>query len=104
MVVLCLSVSYVQSQETTAPQNTPRLDPSSQSTASPAAPAPEPASSPASPAPGLKLSSGLNSFQGLKVARIQVNGLGIDDTESLLSKLPQKVNEPLDRYKVRQSV
>ena len=104
MVVLCLSVSYVQSQETGAPQNTPRLDLSSQSTASPGCSGPEPASSPASPAPAVKLSSGLNSFQGLKVATIQVNGLGIDDTESLLSKLPQKVNEPLDRYKVRQSV
>ena len=104
MVVLCLSVSYVQSQEIAAPQNTPKPDPSPQSTASPAAPVPEPASSPANPASGLQLSSGLNSLQGLKVAKIQVNGLGIDDTESLLPILPQKVNEPLDRYKVRQSV
>jgi outer membrane protein insertion porin family len=35
---------------------------------------------------------------------IRVNGTGIDDPESLLSILPQKTNEPLDRYKVRQSV
>ena len=35
---------------------------------------------------------------------IQINGPGIDDTESLLTILPQKINEPLDRYKVRQSV
>ena len=32
---------------------------------------------------------------------IQINGPGIDDAESLLSILPQKMNEPLDRYKVR---
>ncbi|HSK42735.1 MAG TPA: POTRA domain-containing protein [Candidatus Binatia bacterium] len=43
-------------------------------------------------------------MQGLKVAKIQINGLGIDDADNLLSILPQKVNEPLDRYKVRQSV
>ena len=35
---------------------------------------------------------------------IRVNGAGIDDPGSLLSILPQKMNEPLDRYKVRQSV
>ena len=35
---------------------------------------------------------------------IQINGPGVDDAASLLPILPQKVNEPLDKYKVRQSV
>jgi outer membrane protein insertion porin family len=35
---------------------------------------------------------------------ININGPGIDDAESLLSILPQKMNEPLDRYKVKESV
>ncbi len=35
---------------------------------------------------------------------IKINGPGIDDAESLLSMLPQKMNEPLDRYKVKESV
>ena len=35
---------------------------------------------------------------------IKINGPGIDDAESLLSILPQKMNEPLDRYKVKESV
>ena len=108
MVVFSLSLSYAQCQEISPPQNTQRAIPTSQSTAAPVpngktAPAPEPASSPASAAT-VQLSSGLNSLQGLKVAVIHVNSLGIDDAESLLTILPQKINEPLDRYKVRQSV
>jgi outer membrane protein insertion porin family len=109
MVVFCLSLSYAQCQEISPLQNTQEATPSPQSTATPVpngqvAPAAEPASSPASAATGLQLSSGLNRLQGLKVAKIQVNGPGIDDAESLLTILPQKINEPLDRYKVRQSV
>jgi outer membrane protein insertion porin family len=104
MVVLCLGLSYAQPQGISAPQNS-----SEQSTPNPVpqgqvAPSPSPASSNASAPAGLQLSSGLNSLQGLKVAMIQVNGPGIDDAESLLTILPQKVKEPLDRYKVRQSV
>ncbi|HEV7551408.1 MAG TPA: POTRA domain-containing protein, partial [Candidatus Angelobacter sp.] len=69
-----------------------------------AAPSPSPTPSHASARSGFQLSSGLNSLQGLKVAMIQINGAGVDDAESLLSILPQKINEPLDKYKVRQSV
>lgn len=109
MVVLCLSVCHAQSQEISAPQSTQEATPSPQSKATPipngqTVPSPEPASSPTSATSGVQLSSGLNSLQGLKVAKIQLNGPGIDDVESLLTILPQKVNEPLDRYKVRQSV
>jgi outer membrane protein insertion porin family len=109
MVVLCLSVCCAQDQEASAPQSTQEATPSPQSTSTPIPntqipPAPEPASSPASAPPAVQLSSGLNSLQGLKVAMIQVNGPGIDDVGSLLAILPQKANEPLDRYKVRQSV
>jgi outer membrane protein insertion porin family len=35
---------------------------------------------------------------------ININGPGIDDAESLLSILPQKMNEPLDRHKAKESV
>ncbi len=108
MVVLCLGVSYAQGQEVSAPQNNPEAAPSPQSTATPpagqVAPASAPGSTAANASPAVQLSSGLNSLQGLKVAKIQVNGLGIDDADRLLTILPQKVDEPLDRYKVRQSV
>jgi outer membrane protein assembly factor BamA len=109
MVGLCLGLYYAQRPEISASKNASEAIASPQSTATPTpngqiAPAPQPASSPASAASGLQLSSGLNSLQGLKVAMIQVNGPGIDDAENLLTILPQKVNESLDRYKVRQSV
>lgn len=109
MVVLCLGLSCAQSQETSAPQNAPGAAPSPQNTATPLPdaqipPVPEPASSPANVPGTVQLSSGINSLQGLKVAMIRVNSAGIDDPESLLTILPQKINEPLDRYKIRQSV
>jgi outer membrane protein insertion porin family len=69
-----------------------------------AAPTLSPSPSPTPSATSLQLSSGLNSFQGLKVAMIQINGPGVDDLDSLLAALPQKANQPLDKYKVRQSV
>jgi outer membrane protein insertion porin family len=50
------------------------------------------------------LSGGLNSVQGLTVASIQINSPAVDSPDHLLPLLPQKVNEPLDKYKVRQSV
>jgi outer membrane protein insertion porin family len=43
-------------------------------------------------------------LQGLKVTQIQINGAAVDNPDNLVSMLPQKVNEPLDKYKVRQSV
>jgi outer membrane protein assembly complex protein YaeT len=52
----------------------------------------------------LAASASLNSLQGLKVASIQINSPGVEDSGTLLLALPQKVNEPLDKYKVRQSV
>jgi outer membrane protein insertion porin family len=108
MVVLCLGLSCAQSQDSSSLQNTGKSAPSPKTPATPIpngqARAPEPTSSPAGAPAGVQLSSGLNSLQGFKVAMIRVNGAGIDDPESLLSILPQKMNEPLDRYKVRQSV
>jgi outer membrane protein insertion porin family len=108
MVVLCLGLSCAQSQDGSSSQNAHEATPSPQNAATPIpnaqAGVPEPTSSPAGAPAGVQLSSGLNSLQGLTVAMIQINGLGIDDAESLLSMLPQKMNEPLDRYKVKQSV
>jgi len=46
----------------------------------------------------------LNNLQGLKVAQIQINSPSVESPESLLPLLPQKAGEPLDKYKVRQSV
>ena len=48
--------------------------------------------------------SPLNSLQGLKVAAIEIKSPAVEHPEWLISMLPQKVNEPLDKYKVRQSV
>src|SRR5258708_22271717 len=55
------------------------------------------------PEEGLSL-GGLNSLQGIKVALIQVTSQGIENLQSLLPLLPQKVGEPLDKRKIRQSV
>jgi outer membrane protein insertion porin family len=69
------------------------------------APALQPAAGPqlkaAPPAPAVL---NLNSLQGLKVATIQINSPAVDSPEGLLPLLPQKMNEPLDKSKVRQSV
>src|SRR5260370_25634313 len=46
----------------------------------------------------------LNSLQGLKVAEVRIVGAAIEHPEWLLPLLKQKVNEPLDKYKVRDSV
>ncbi|HEX4605835.1 MAG TPA: POTRA domain-containing protein [Candidatus Angelobacter sp.] len=43
-------------------------------------------------------------MQGIKVAQIQINSPGVDNPDALLPILPQKAGEPLDKYKLRQSV
>jgi len=60
--------------------------------------------SPASPTVQLPASSELNRLQGLKVAEVRVQSQGVAHPEWFVSLLPQKVNEPLDKNKVRQSV
>ncbi|MCU1331680.1 MAG: surface antigen [Candidatus Angelobacter sp.] len=111
MVVLCLTLCAAQRPGVSALPNLAQAAQSPQDVPTPlagagqsAAPSPSPTPSPASAPSGFQLSSGLNSLQGLKVVMIQINGAGVDDAESLLSILPQKINEPLDKYKVRQSV
>jgi len=75
------------------------------------APAPQPASPVATPpAASSAIQSeptkpaDLNSFQGIKVARIEIHSPGVEHPEWFLPLLPQKVGEPLDKYKVRRSV
>ena len=86
VLVLCLEVCAAQEAQS--------AQPSSASTTQPAATSTPPAD----------LSGGLNSLQGLKVALIQINSPAVDNPEHLLPLLPQKANEPLDKYKIRQSV
>ncbi|HMC29295.1 MAG TPA: POTRA domain-containing protein [Candidatus Angelobacter sp.] len=94
-LVLCLGVCAAQDTGS-APQSVP---------APASAPATQPAAASTPPESAAStLSAGLNSLQGLKVALIQINSPGVDNPEHLLPLLPQKVNEPLDKYKVRQSV
>lgn len=47
---------------------------------------------------------GLNSLQGSRVGSVEITGPAIDHPELLRPLLLQKANEPLDKYKVRQSV
>ncbi|HWG86675.1 MAG TPA: POTRA domain-containing protein, partial [Candidatus Acidoferrales bacterium] len=47
---------------------------------------------------------GLNALQGLKVTDIQIKSEAVEHPEWLLNSLPQKINDPLDKYKVRESV
>ena len=68
-------------------------------------PSPTPTPSvPRSAPPVAPLSSGLNGLQGVKVAQVQINSASVDNPVSLLLTLPQKANEALDKYKVRESV
>jgi outer membrane protein insertion porin family len=46
----------------------------------------------------------LNALQGQKVTDIQIKSEAVEHPEWLLESLPQKINEPLDKYKVRESV
>lgn len=46
----------------------------------------------------------LNSLQGVKVASIQISSASVQHPEWLEPMLPQKVNQPLDKYKIRESV
>ncbi len=97
--VLCLGACAAQ--ETGSAAQSPVQPSASATTAQPAN------TSPSSSVPnisGLSASFNLNSLQGLKVAQIQINSPGIDNAEALLSLLPQKLNEPFDKYKVQQSV
>ncbi|HET9182682.1 MAG TPA: POTRA domain-containing protein [Candidatus Angelobacter sp.] len=66
-------------------------------------PSPEAPAS-ASTAPASLGDQGLNSLQGLKVSSITVKSEAVQDSARLVQSLPQKVNQPLDKYKVRDSV
>lgn len=71
----------------------------------PAAPEPTPpAVSTPSPANAVQPIEGLNSLQGLKVTAIHIQSPAVEHPDWLLASLPQKVGEPLDKYKVRRSV
>jgi outer membrane protein insertion porin family len=56
------------------------------------------------PANPPQISSGLNSLQGTRVASVEITGPAIEHPEWLEPLLLQKPDEPLDKYKVRQSV
>jgi outer membrane protein insertion porin family len=108
-IVLCLGVCGAQGTGTATGQNpapeiqaTQPANPPAVPPEQPALPTPTP--SIANAATGPSISAGLNSLQGLKVASIQINSPGVENPENLLNTLPQKINEPLDKYKVRQSV
>ncbi len=66
-------------------------------------PSSAPSPSQASPAQAT-VSSTLNRLQGTKVAEIEIRSHGLAQTEWLQPLLAQKVNEPLDKNKVRLSV
>lgn len=65
----------------------------------------QPATSPSPETPGSALADqGLNSLQGLQVSSITVKSEAVEHPEWLVETLPQKINQPLDKYKVRDSV
>jgi outer membrane protein insertion porin family len=101
-IVLCLGVcagqdAPAQKQDSAPPQTTDQTAPVAQ-------PSPTPRQTASASAPTADLSGGLNKLQGVKITAIQINSPAVDDSEKLLSTLPQKAGEPLDKYKVRQSV
>jgi outer membrane protein insertion porin family len=66
----------------------------------------QPASAPLPAAPVVESDKvlDLNALQGAKVARIEIKSPSVEHPEWFEPLLPQKVNEPLDKYKVRRSV
>ncbi len=56
------------------------------------------------PAPSQEPSANLNSLEGVPVTAIEIAGPSVEHPERLEPLLVQKVNEPLDKYKVRESV
>jgi outer membrane protein assembly complex protein YaeT len=70
-------------------------------------PAPSPSPTTAATAPDhppTPLGSGLNSLEGTTVSDIQIRSSAVEHPEWLQPLVIQKVNEPLDKYKVRASV
>jgi outer membrane protein insertion porin family len=55
-------------------------------------------------ASGQEVPGNLNSLQGMNVTSIQITGPAVEHPEWLEPLLVQKVNQPLDKYKVRESV
>jgi outer membrane protein assembly complex protein YaeT len=49
-------------------------------------------------------SAGLNALNGLKVAEIHIASVSVEHPDWLIEQLPQKAGQPLDKYKVRESV
>ena len=105
-ISLCVGVCLGQTA-TTKPTSAPVNSTSSSQTNQDSAPASretplnQPTPSASSDVP---LAGSLNSLQGMKIAQIQVNSPAVEKPDALLAILPQKANEPLDKYKVRQSV
>ncbi len=66
--------------------------------------APVPAPQPDSPDVASSRSAGLNSLEGITVSDIQIKCPALDHPERLQSLIRQKINGPLDKYKVRESV
>jgi outer membrane protein insertion porin family len=56
------------------------------------------------PAPSPDTSVDISSLRGLRVASIDFQGAGIERPEHLRDLLAQKVGEPLDKLKIRQSI
>src|SRR5262249_54756231 len=87
---------------------TPELPPAAQpSPSSPAQPSPSPTPPPPTVgalATGPDNTGGMNSLHGLMVESIQISGPSVEHPEWLDPLLTQKVREPLDKYKVRESV
>lgn len=64
-----------------------------------------PEASPAAPVQHASFTdNGLTTLQGLKVSSITVKSEAVENPKWLIETLPQKVNQPLDKYKVRDSV
>lgn len=69
----------------------------------PTTPAQQPPASVIAPSV-IQAPQGLNALQGQKVTEIEIKSEAVEHPEWLLASLPQKINEPLDKYKVRESV
>ena len=97
--MFCVCVCAAQGPSS-APSRTPASStvPSAQSSQEAGSAKPETTNAPAS------TPLNLNSLQGLTVARVEIKSVAVEHPDWLEVLLPQKAHEPLDKYKVRQSV
>jgi outer membrane protein assembly complex protein YaeT len=92
-IMLLWSVVFVLAATGQSPESPPQANPSE------AKPVPTPAQEPQTPS-----TAAVAGYEGKVVLSIEIPGVGENNREHILQLLPQKVGEPLDRGRIRDSI